>query len=87
MNKKISRAIGNRIKMRRKALKVTMVALSQSIGVSQPQLLRCEKGDRQISAAQLFQIAMVLNTPLDWFFTDCFLYFGDIAPSKTIDEG
>ncbi|WP_420855277.1 helix-turn-helix domain-containing protein [Xenorhabdus hominickii] len=65
---------------------MTMVALSQSIGISQPQLLRCEKGDRQISASHLFLIAMVLDTPLDWFFTDCFLYFGDIAPPKNTDD-
>nr|BET98685.1 hypothetical protein TCT1_36060 [Xenorhabdus sp. TCT-1] len=82
MNKNLSIAIGNRIRMRRRVLKLSMLSLSKSIGVSQPQLLRYEKGMRQISAAQLFQIAIVLDTPLDWFFTDCFLYFGDIANPK-----
>ncbi|OKP01583.1 helix-turn-helix domain-containing protein [Xenorhabdus eapokensis] len=85
MNKNLSIAIGNRIRMRRRVLKLSMLSLSKSIGVSQPQLLRCEKGVRQISAAQLFRIAIVLDTPLEWFFTDCFLYFGDVAiPKKTI---
>ncbi|WFQ78177.1 helix-turn-helix transcriptional regulator (plasmid) [Xenorhabdus sp. SF857] len=40
--------------------------------MSQQQLSRYETGDNQISAARLFQFALILDTPINWFFVDCY---------------
>ncbi|WP_426575552.1 helix-turn-helix domain-containing protein (plasmid) [Xenorhabdus stockiae] len=74
----IVKNIGFRIKMRRKELGFTARHISEILDVKQQQISRFERGLNIISAAQLFQLAVMLDTPMDYFFQDCYLDFKDI---------
>jgi transcriptional regulator with XRE-family HTH domain len=66
--KRINRAIGQRIKAEREAVKgMSQVALSALIAITQQQLARYETGRSMISAAMLCQIAAVLKRSMDHF--------------------
>ncbi|CDL81084.1 helix-turn-helix domain-containing protein [Xenorhabdus szentirmaii] len=74
MHKIISRAIGQRIRMRREILGWNMQTLVEKMGLSQQQLSRYESGDSQVTARRLFHIAVILDTDIHWFFADCNLH-------------
>lgn len=63
-------AVGKRIQKRRKELGLTAEALSEKIGVSQQQFSRYECGRSKINVSHLADIAVLLDTPIDWFFAD-----------------
>ncbi|WP_426575553.1 helix-turn-helix domain-containing protein (plasmid) [Xenorhabdus stockiae] len=73
MNKEIEKSIGLRIQMRRRSLALSSTQLAKLIGISQQQLSRIENAECKISAYRLFQIAVILDTPINWFFQDCYL--------------
>lgn len=62
--------IGKRIQQRRREINVTAEALAEQIGVSQQQFSRYERGATKINVAHLVNIAVILNTPISWFFAD-----------------
>lgn len=63
-------AIGKRIQQRRKEVGLTAENLAEQIGVSQQQFSRYERGVTKINVAHLASIAVLLNTPISWFFID-----------------
>lgn len=63
-------AIGKRIQQRRKELKMSAEYLSEQIGVSQQQFSRYERGATKINVSHLARIAVILDTPISWFFAD-----------------
>lgn len=63
-------AIGKRIAQRRKELGFTAEYLAEQIGVSQQQFSRYERGATKMNVAHLVNIAVILNTPISWFFAD-----------------
>lgn len=63
-------AIGKRIQQRRRELGFTAENLAEQIGVSQQQFSRYERGVTKINVAHLVNIAVILNTPISWFFAD-----------------
>ncbi|MDE9456067.1 helix-turn-helix domain-containing protein [Xenorhabdus bovienii] len=64
--------VGQRILARRKELGVTATALANQIGISQQQLSRYERGTNRINLSHLIAICALLDTPISWFFIDCF---------------
>ncbi|MDC9590730.1 helix-turn-helix transcriptional regulator [Xenorhabdus sp. XENO-10] len=64
--------VGQRILARRKELRVTATDLAKRIGTSQQQLSRYERGTNRINVAHIAAISFELNTPVGWFFMDCF---------------
>ncbi|HDL8521686.1 TPA: helix-turn-helix transcriptional regulator [Yersinia enterocolitica] len=64
--------IGQRIQMRRKELGMTAQHLAELVDISHQQLSRYERGTNKINVAHLVNIATKLNTPISWFFIDCF---------------
>ena len=56
---------------------MSQTALSQAVGLNLRAIQRVEVGSAGISAADLFAIANVLGTPLNWFFE---------APSRLTGE-
>lgn len=44
--------------------------LAEQIGVSQQQFSRYERGVTKINVSHLVNIAVILNTPISWFFED-----------------
>ncbi|QLB21268.1 transcriptional regulator [Vespertiliibacter pulmonis] len=63
-------AIGRRIVQRRREMGLSGEALAEQIGVSQQQFSRYERGATKINVAHLVNIAVILNTPISWFFAD-----------------
>lgn len=63
-------AIGKRIQQRRKEVGLTAEELAEQIGVSQQQFSRYERGKTKINVAHLVNIAVILDTPISWFFAD-----------------
>ena len=63
-------AIGKRIVQRRREVGISGEALAEQIGVSQQQFSRYERGATKINVAHLVNIAVILNTPISWFFAD-----------------
>jgi len=60
--------IAMRIRERRLMLGLTQQQLGELIGVSSQQAVKYEYGINSVSAGRLFEIARVLNTPIDYFF-------------------
>lgn len=63
-------AIGKRIQQRRKEVGLTAENLAEQIGVSQQQFSRYERGATKINVSHLVNIAVILDTPISWFFVD-----------------
>ncbi|MDC2825350.1 helix-turn-helix domain-containing protein [Rodentibacter pneumotropicus] len=63
-------AIGKRIQLRRKELGISAEVLAEKIGVSQQQFSRYERGATKMNVNHLVDIAIILDTPIDWFFSD-----------------
>ncbi|WP_431614571.1 helix-turn-helix domain-containing protein [Enterobacter asburiae] len=64
--------VGQRIQRRRKELGMTAQQLAEYADISQQQLSRDERGTNKINVAHLVNIAIKMNTPISWFFIDCF---------------
>lgn len=47
--------------------------LAKKIGVSQQQFSRYERGMNKIDLRHLVLLALYLNTPIYWFFEDCYV--------------
>ena len=74
--------IGQRIQMRRKELGITAQHLAEVVDISHQQLSRYERGTNKINVAHLVNIAIKLNTPISWFFIDCFSTLDNDAKSQ-----
>jgi transcriptional regulator with XRE-family HTH domain len=66
----IDAAVGRRIRLRRRLLKVSLQTLAGEIGISYQQLLKCESGENRVSAGRLWRIAKVLGVPITYFYED-----------------
>lgn len=66
----VDATIGKRIQQRRKEAAWTAEQLAEQIGVSQQQFSRYERGTTKINVSHLVKIAVVLDTPISWFFAD-----------------
>jgi transcriptional regulator with XRE-family HTH domain len=66
----VDRAVGERIRQRRKLLGISQVALSSAIGVTFQQLQKYEKGLNRVSASRLKQISALLGSPIGFFFDE-----------------
>lgn len=66
----VDMAIGKRIVQRRREVGLSGESLAEQIGVSQQQFSRYERGVTKINVSHLVNIAVILNTPISWFFAD-----------------
>lgn len=64
----IDTVVGQRIKARRQALKLTQTQLAEKIGVTFQQVQKYENGTNRVSAARLWNIAAVFEVPITFFF-------------------
>lgn len=71
-SERADKQIGQRIQLRRKELGITAQYLAELVDISHQQLSRYERGTNKINVAHLVNIATKLNTPISWFFIDCF---------------
>ena len=60
--------IGNRIRIRRVLLGMTMQQLAQTLHITHAQLQYYENGSNRLSASMLYNIAMALGLPIEYLF-------------------
>jgi len=78
--------IGKQIRIRRRELKITLLQMAIDCKVSYQQIQKYEGGANRISASRLWEIAKILEVPVDYFFTglnndkyDCFPLAGAVS--------
>ena len=57
----IDRVVGQRLRWRRRELKLTQEQLGEKLGLTFQQVQKYEKGVNRISAGRLFEVSEVLN--------------------------
>ncbi len=60
--------IGSKVRLRRKALNISLYSLSYDIGISLQQLQKYESGANRIAASKLYAISKVLKVSPHFFF-------------------
>jgi transcriptional regulator with XRE-family HTH domain len=60
--------VGQRVKIKRKNLKMTQQELAKTLGLTFQQVQKYERGANRISASKLFLISETLNAPISYFF-------------------
>lgn len=64
----IDRIVGQRLRWRRRKLKLTQEQLGEKLGLTFQQVQKYEKGVNRISAGRLFEIAQVLGISISYFY-------------------
>ena len=64
----IDRIVGQRIRWRRKELRLTQDKLGDLLGLTFQQVQKYEKGINRISAGRLFELSNVLDVPITYFY-------------------
>jgi transcriptional regulator with XRE-family HTH domain len=64
----INLAVGKRLAVRRKELRLSLAQVSRRCGVSLQQIHRYEIGHTPLSVAMLVQLSKCLDAPLSYFF-------------------
>lgn len=64
----VDRIVGQRVRWRRRELKLTQEKLGELLDLTFQQVQKYEKGINRISAGRLFEVADVLSVPVSYFF-------------------
>lgn len=62
--------VGNRIKWRRKVLKLSQQQMADMLGLTFQQIQKYEKGLNRVGASRLWDISRVLGVSMDFFFAE-----------------
>jgi transcriptional regulator with XRE-family HTH domain len=81
----IDRIVGQRIRWRRRELKLTQEQLGEKLDLTFQQVQKYELGVNRVSAGRLFEIAAVLSAPITYFFDGAESYLS--APHDHVAEG
>jgi transcriptional regulator with XRE-family HTH domain len=66
----VDRHVGNRMRMRRLLVGMSQEKLGELLGITFQQVQKYEKGSNRVSASRLYQVAKVLNVPVQFFFDE-----------------
>ena len=72
--------VGQRVRMRRTILGITQEKLAHVIGVSFQQVQKYERGVNRMGSSRLYDMANVLNVPVQYFFDEMDKKVADQAP-------
>lgn len=64
----IDRIVGQRLRWRRRELRLTQEQLGDMLGLTFQQVQKYEKGVNRVSAGRLFELATRLSVPIDYFY-------------------
>lgn len=64
----VDRHVGQRMRMRRKALGISQEKLAASVGLTFQQIQKYERAANRVSASKLWEVAQTLNTSVSYFF-------------------
>jgi transcriptional regulator with XRE-family HTH domain len=62
--------VGSRVRMRRMLVGLSQEKLGERLGLTFQQVQKYEKGSNRVSASRLYQMAQILNVPVQFFFED-----------------
>ncbi len=62
--------VGARVRLRRTLLGMTQTKLGDAIGLTFQQVQKYERGTNRVSSSRLFDLARVLDVPVEFFFED-----------------
>ena len=62
--------VGKRIRLRRQTLGLSQGKLAEALGLTFQQVQKYEKGANRVGASRLFDLANVLDVPVEYFFQD-----------------
>ncbi len=60
--------VGKRLRRRRRLLGLTQQQLAESIGIRFQQIQKYECGANRVTASRLYELAVALNVPVNYFF-------------------
>lgn len=66
----IDKRVGGRIRLRRRLLGYSQEKLALALGLSFQQVQKYEKGTNRVGASRLFDIAQILQVPINFFFDE-----------------
>jgi transcriptional regulator with XRE-family HTH domain len=82
----IDRVVGQRIRWRRRELKLTQERLGELLELTFQQVQKYEKGVNRVSAGRLYEIAGVLGVPISYFFDGAEEFLGAEQSEFAEDE-
>ena len=62
--------VGNRVRMRRMLIGLSQEKLGEKLELTFQQVQKYEKGSNRVSASRLYQMAQILDVPVQFFFED-----------------
>lgn len=62
--------VGERIKLRRRSLRISQEKLAQGLGITYQQVQKYERGSSRVGASRLHKIASILQVQVGYFFAD-----------------
>lgn len=62
--------VGSRVRLRRMLVGMSQEKLGEMLGLTFQQIQKYEKGANRIGASRLYQIAQILDVPVQFFFED-----------------
>lgn len=66
----LQQRMGLRLRLLRRALSLTQVALADKTGLSPRRISLCEQGERHLAASEIYAVARHLDVPVAYFFDD-----------------
>jgi transcriptional regulator with XRE-family HTH domain len=60
--------VGNRVRIRRMLIGMSQERLGSLLGLTFQQIQKYEKGNNRIGAGRLYELARILNVPIDFFY-------------------
>ncbi len=60
--------VGNRLRLRREMLKISQAKLASLLGVTFQQIQKYEKGINRMGASRIWDMALVLKVPVNYFY-------------------
>jgi len=74
--------VGQRIRQRRTLLGMSQEKLAEAIGLTFQQVQKYERGANRVGSSRLFDLARVLDVPIDYFFEDMEANVAAKSPSR-----
>ena len=78
--------VGNRIKWRRKVLKLSQQQMADMLGLTFQQVQKYERGMNRVGASRLWDISRILGVSMDFFFSDMDPMIKTQSPMMLVSE-
>ncbi len=83
----IDRFVGQRLRWRRRELRLSQEKLGEKLDLTFQQVQKYEKGINRISAGRLYEIAKLLGVPIDFFYEGAGDYLNVAVQMTSESEG